>query len=326
MIEILLKEWIERVKYYIHLIADYSIKESQVGAVLDDVLNLSGKMLRSKLLLLCAFLGSNWEDNKEKICKLAAMVELTHLASLIHDDIVDDSPYRRGKVSVQGKYGKDAAVFAGDFLIARIFYYGAVENLNEAVSILSKTVEYMCIGEIEQDLCRYQEDISEKKYFENIERKTAALFQAASYIGAKESGCSEEIIQKLELFVKNLGLMFQLKDDILDFTSNSKELGKETHKDFQNGIYTFPVIMALKNLKAKEVLLPIMRKNKEEKLSLAEILQLQNYIIQFGGIEASYEKIKYLSNINRQLIKELGQNSKITVYLEKILNDLEVEN
>ena len=70
MIEILLKEWIEQIKYYIHLIADYSIKESQVGAVLDDVLNLSGKMLRSKLLLLCAFLGSNWKDNKEKICKL----------------------------------------------------------------------------------------------------------------------------------------------------------------------------------------------------------------------------------------------------------------
>ena len=70
MIEILLKEWIEQVKYYIHLIADYSIKESQVGAVLDDVLNLSGKMFRSKLLLLCAFLGSNWKNNKEKICKL----------------------------------------------------------------------------------------------------------------------------------------------------------------------------------------------------------------------------------------------------------------
>ena len=325
MLEILLKEWTEEVKRYIYLIANFSIKESQVGAVLDDVLNLSGKMLRSKLLLLCAFLGTNWKNNKEKICKLAAMVELTHLASLIHDDIVDDSPYRRGKVSIQGKYGKDAAVFAGDFLIARIFYYGAVENLNEAVSILSKTVEYMCIGEIEQDLCRYQEDISENKYFENIERKTAALFQAACYIGAKESGCSEEIIQKLELFVKNLGLMFQLKDDILDFTSSSKELGKETHKDFQNGIYTFPVIMALKNPKAQEVLLPIMRKNREEKLSLAEILQLQNYIIQFGGIEASYQKIKYLSTINRQMIKELGENSEITPYLEKMLNDLEVK-
>ena len=83
--------------------------------------------------------------------------------------------------------------------------------------------------------------------------------------------------------------------------------------------------MALKNPKAREVLLPIIRKNKEEKLSLAEILQLQNYIIQFGGIEASYKKIKYLSTINRQLIKELGQNSEITVYLEKMLNDLEVE-
>ena len=119
--------------------------------------------------------------------------------------------------------------------------------------------------------------------------------------------------------------MFQLKDDILDFTSSSKELGKETHKDFQNGIYTFPVIMALKNPKAQEVLLPIMRKNREEKLSLAEILQLQNYIIQFGGIEASYQKIKYLSTINRQMIKELGENSEITPYLEKMLNDLEVK-
>lgn len=323
MLEILLKEWTEEVKHYIYLIANFSIKESQVGAVLDDVLNVSGKMIRTKILLLSAFLGSNWENNKEKICKLAAMLELTHLASLIHDDIVDDSPYRRGKISIQGKYGKDAAVFAGDFLIARIFYYGAVENLNEAVSILAKTIEDMCIGEIEQDLCRYQEDISEEKYFEIIERKTAALFQVACSIGARESVCSKELTQKLELFVKNLGLMFQIKDDILDFTSNSKDLGKETHKDFQNGIYTFPVIMALKNSKSKEVLAPIMKKNREENLSLEEILQLEKYIISFGGIEASYEKIKSLSNINRQLIKELGENPEINIYLEKILKELE---
>ena len=325
MIEISLKECMEQVKYYIHLIADYPIKESQVGVVLDDALNLSGKMLRPKLLLLCAFLGSNWKNNREKICQLAAMVELTHLASLIHDDIVDDSPYRRGKTSIQGKYGKDAAVFAGDFLISRIFHYGATQNLNEAVSVLSKTVEYMCIGEIEQDLNRYREDISEEKYFEIIENKTAALFQAACHIGAKEAGCSEENIEKLELFVKNLGLMFQLKDDILDFTSNSKDLGKETHKDFQNGIYTFPVIMTLKNSRGREALLPIMKKNREENLSLEEIRQLQSIIVQFGGIEASYEKIKYLSDINRQLIKDLEQNSKITIYLEKMLHDLEVK-
>ena len=325
MIEISLKECMERVDHYIHLIADYPVKQSQVGAVLNDALNLSGKMLRPKLLLLCAFFGSNWKSNKERICKLAAMVELTHLASLIHDDIVDDSPYRRGEISIQGKYGKDAAVFAGDFLISRIFNFGAVENLNEAVSVLSKTVEYMCIGEIEQDLCHYREDMSEDKYFEIIEKKTAALFRAACHIGAREAGCPDRIVRILELFVKNLGLMFQLKDDILDFTSNSKELGKETLKDFQNGIYTFPVIMTLKNPKGKEVLLPIMRKNREEKLSNEQIRQVQAYIVQFGGIEASYEKIKQLSDDNRQLIKELEQDVKITVYLEKMLNDLEVK-
>lgn len=326
MLEILLKEWTEEVKRYIYLIANFSIKESQVGAVLDDVLNISGKMIRAKILLLSAFSGTNWKNNKERICKLAAMVELTHLASLIHDDIVDDSPYRRGKQSIQGKYGKDAAVFAGDFLIARVFYYGVVENLNEAVSILAKTIENMCIGEIEQELYHYQEDISEEKYFEIIERKTAALFQAACSIGARESVCSKELTQKLELFVRNLGLMFQIKDDILDFTSNSKDLGKETHKDFQNGIYTFPVIMALKNFKSKEVLEPIMKKNRVEKLSLEEIIQLEKYITSFGGIEASYEKIKSLSNINRQLIKELGKNLEITFYLEKMLGELEEKN
>ena len=323
MLEILLKEWTEEVKHYIYLIANFSIKESQVGAVLDDVLNISGKMIRAKILLLSAFSGTNWKNNKERICKLAAMVELTHLASLIHDDIVDDSPYRRGKQSIQGKYGKDAAVFAGDFLIARVFYYGVVENLNEAVSILAKTIENMCIGEIEQELYHYQEDISEEKYFEIIERKTAALFQAACSIGARESVCSKELTQKLELFVKNLGLIFQIKDDILDFTSNSKDLGKETHKDFQNGIYTFPVIMALKNFKSKEVLEPIMKKNRVEKLSLEEIIQLEKYITSFGGIEASYKKIEALSKANRQLIKELGEKSEVSLYLEKILRELE---
>ena len=323
MLEILLKEWTEEVKRYIYLIANFSIKESQVGAVLDDVLNISGKMIRAKILLLSAFSGTNWKNNKERICKLAAMVELTHLASLIHDDIVDDSPYRRGKQSIQGKYGKDAAVFAGDFLIARVFYYGVVENLNEAVSILAKTIENMCIGEIEQELYHYQEDISEEKYFEIIERKTAALFQAACSIGARESVCSKELTQKLELFVRNLGLMFQIKDDILDFTSSSKDLGKETHKDFQNGIYTFPVIMALKNFKSKEVLEPIMKKNRVEKLSLEEIIQLEKYITSFGGIEASYKKIEALSKANRQLIKELGEKSEVSLYLEKILRELE---
>jgi len=323
LLEILLKEWTEEVKRYIYLIANFSIKESQVGAVLDDVLNISGKMIRAKILLLSAFSGTNWKNNKERICKLAAMVELTHLASLIHDDIVDDSPYRRGKQSIQGKYGKDAAVFAGDFLIARVFYYGVVENLNEAVSILAKTIENMCIGEIEQELYHYQEDISEEKYFEIIERKTAALFQAACSIGARESVCSKELTQKLELFVRNLGLMFQIKDDILDFTSNSKDLGKETHKDFQNGIYTFPVIMTLKNAKLREVLEPIMKKNKKEKLSAEEILQLEKYITSFGGIEASYKKIEALSKANRQLIKELGEKSEVSLYLEKILRELE---
>lgn len=324
-LELLCNEWIEQVKHYMQLIAAHSIKEkeNEVGNILDDILNLSGKMFRAKLLLLCGFLGADWKAKKETLCKLAAMVELTHLASLIHDDIVDDSPYRRGKLSVQKKYGKNAAVYAGDFLMARIYYYEAVEKFNDSAAALSKAVEAMCMGEIGQGLCRYRENISEKEYFENIEGKTATLFETACYIGAKESGCSEEVVKKISLFGKNLGFMFQLKDDIIDFTSNLKNTGKETHKDFKDGIYTFPVIMALKNLEGRKFLLPIMEKNINQELSEKDVKDVTSYVIKFGGVEESIKKIKELSDINKELIKDLNQNNKVISLFYKLMKKLE---
>lgn len=314
---------IEQVKQYMHLIADYSKKETEVGAVLEDALNASGKMFRTKLLLFCASLGPCYEEKKEKLCKLAAMVELTHLASLIHDDIVDDSPYRRGKISIQGKYGKDAAVYAGDFLMARIYYYEAVERLNESAALLSKTVEHMCTGEIGQDLCRYREDVSVEEYFQNIQGKTAALFETACHIGAMEAGCSQEMIEKLKLFGRNLGMMFQLKDDILDFTSDMDEIGKETHKDFQNGIYTFPVIKALENKQAKEILYPIMEKNKGHRLDDAEITKMENCVLEYRGVEATYQEIQSLSKKNKQILQEIQGNQEAIVPLWKLMDELE---
>lgn len=320
--ELLCNQWIERVKYYMQLIAGHSMKENEVGNVLNDTLNVSGKMIRARLLLLCGFFGKDWERKKETLFKLAAMTELIHLASLIHDDIIDDSPYRRGKPSVQGKYGKNTAVYAGDFLMARIYYYQAVEKLNEPGAVLSKAVEAMCMGEIGQSLCRYREDISQEEYFQNIQGKTAALFETACYIGAKEAGCSEEIIKKLSLFGKNLGFMFQLKDDILDFTSDLENIGKETNKDFQSGIYTYPVIMALKNSQGKKLLSPIMEKNRENNLSQEEIKNAVSCVIRFSGVEESRKEIKRLSNINRELIKDLKEKEIVSLF-ERLMKKLE---
>lgn len=320
--DLLCNEWIEQVKYYMQIITAHNMKENEVGNVLNDTVNVSGKMFRAKLLLLCGLLGKDWEAKKETLFKLAAMTELTHLASLIHDDIIDESPYRRGKPSIQSKYGKNAAVYAGDFLMARIYYYEAIERLNESAAVLSKAVEAMCMGEIGQGLCCYREDVSVEEYFENIQGKTATLFETACYIGAKEAGCSDEVVNKLSLFGKNLGFMFQLKDDILDFTSDLEKVGKETNKDFQNGIYTFPVIMALKNPEGQKLLSPIMKKNVHSVLSKEEIQNVTSYVINFGGVEESKKEIKRLSDINKNLIKDL-ENKDIVNLFFKLMKKLE---
>jgi heptaprenyl diphosphate synthase len=321
--ESICNKWIKQVKHYMQVIGAHSMQGTEVGNILDESLNLSGKMIRAKLLLLCALLGPNWEEKRETLCKLAAMVELTHLASLIHDDIVDDSPYRRGQESIQKKYGRNAAVYAGDFIMARIYYYEAVEHLNDSAALLSKAVEAMCAGEIGQGICRYMEDITPERYFKNIEGKTAALFETACYIGAKEAGCTDELTERLALFGKNIGFMFQIKDDILDFTSTFHSTGKEIHQDFQNGIYTFPVIVTMKNPQGKDILLPIMKANKTRDLSQEEISKAVNCVMDFGGIKESYKKIQELSEINKNLIKDLDNNSEITALFSLLMKALE---
>ena len=201
----------ERVNYYIHKIAENSFAGTRTGAVLDDVLGSSGKMIRPRLLLLCSAFGPYPSERAERLCMLAAMVELTHMASLIHDDIIDEAPFRRGKPSIQGKYGKDAAVYAGDFLIERVHYWQVKEQLIDAAMILSKTVENMCIGEIGQAVCRYDVNVTVDAYLKNIKGKTASLFSTACELGAIEAGCSKDIAGKLKCFGEYLGIYLSLQ-------------------------------------------------------------------------------------------------------------------
>ena len=167
----------------------------------------------------------------------------------IHDDIVDEAPFRRDRESVQRRFGKDAAVYAGDYLIARVQYYQAQENLHEAGMLLADAIQQMCAGEIGQARCRYREDVTMQEYLCNIRGKTTALFRASCRIGALESGCSKEVIEQLDRLGESLGCMFQFRDDLLDFTTDKEVLGKETHKDFRDGIYTMPVLMAMRRSK-----------------------------------------------------------------------------
>ena len=322
-VETLQEEWIDHVRFYMDVISDHSFADTEVGEVLKDATATPGKMIRPKLLLLCGAFGPFWKLKRDKLCMLAAMVELTHLASLIHDDIVDEAPIRRGMPSVQGRYGKDAAVYAGDFLMARINYFEAKEHLNVAAEILSRTVEQMCIGEIGQARCRYREDVTTEQYLHNIQGKTTALFRAACQIGASESGCSANVARKLELLGEKLGVMFQLRDDLLDFTADHTSLGKETHKDFRNGIYTMPVLMAMRDEKGKEKLLPIIRENAVRQLTDDEITDMEQAVIECGGTKATADEIAAHRDEIRTLLDEFGSHPA-AVMLGGIVDTLEV--
>lgn len=299
---------LELVKDWIRKITAHSLQGTETGEVLDFVLGSTGKMIRPRLLLLSSGFGPLREERLDRLCMLAAMVELTHMASLVHDDIVDDAGFRRGKPSVQSRYGKDAAVYAGDFLIARINFRAAKEHLGETAALLSETIEKMCVGEIGQARCRYQEDVTAEQYLRNIHGKTAALFRTACTLGARESGLGEETVSKFGDLGERIGVMFQFRDDLLDFISTKEKRGKETRKDFLDGIYTMPVIYAAETDAAREELLSLMRRNREGTLEEKDF-ETVSALVQRYGVDRVREEIHRCRRESEALLDAVGDNA-----------------
>lgn len=287
----MIRDWMDCVESDIARITAHPYAGTPVGDVLDWAAGSKGKRIRPMLLILSSLYGPWCQSRKDRLTLLAAMMEVTHLASLIHDDIVDNAPVRRDKESVQKRFGKDAAVYAGDFLIARVQFYQAQENLHEAGMILADAIQQMCAGEIGQAGCRYREDVTMQEYLCNIRGKTTALFKASCRIGAVESGCSADVAEKLDKLGESLGCMFQFRDDLMDFTTDAQALGKETHKDFRDGIYTMPVLMAMREPGAREELLPIMRENREKRADFAQIKAMETIVHKYGGVDNTKKEI-----------------------------------
>ena len=296
-----------RVKEYIRRFTAHALQGTETGAVLDDVLGSAGKMVRPRLLLLASAFGPAREERLERICMLAAMVEMTHTASLIHDDIVDDAAIRRGKPSLQSRYGKDAAVYAGDFLISRVNYHLAKEHFTDAAVLISETVEKMCVGEIGQDLCRYREDVTPETYLENIRGKTAALFGTSCLLGSMEAGCTKEESENFRRLGEDIGIMFQFRDDLLDFISTPEECGKDTRKDFLEGIFTIPVIFAAETKAAREELRAFMRQAKAGTLTESDLRQMTELVLAYG-VERTRQEIHRLFRKSIALLDTLENN------------------
>ena len=208
-----------------------------------------GKRLRPLLLLLCAR-ATNYRGTDHYA--MAVVIELIHTATLLHDDVVDESITRRGQDTAHKLWGNALSVLVGDFLYSRAFEIMVEPNSMAIMRILSKTTNQIAEGEVIQLLNIKNTDVSQAEYFNVLEQKTACLFEAACKIGALLSDSSEKTINSLGDFGLHLGIAFQIIDDALDYESNSIAMGKEVGDDLSEGKITLPMIYALEKTSGSE--------------------------------------------------------------------------
>ncbi|MPW26903.1 polyprenyl synthetase family protein [Alkalibaculum sp. M08DMB] len=222
-----------------------SVKDSHnfITSAVEDTIHSGGKMLRPALVILGSKFGN---EPKNSILNLAAIVEMLHVATLIHDDIIDESKLRRGIESVQSKYGKDSAVFIGDYLFAKLFTLMSKDFHQETMVEMSKVIMRICQGELIQYSFRYKYNSSIMHYLKIITGKTASLFSLSLYIGSEESNADETVKKLLAKTGYRIGMAFQIIDDCLDYSSKNI-IKKSTMNDLKQGYLTLPVIYALQN-------------------------------------------------------------------------------
>ena len=208
-----------------------------------------GKRIRPLLLLLCAR-ATNYGGTEHHA--IAVVIELIHTATLLHDDVVDQSTTRRNQDTANELWGNAASVLVGDFLYSRAFEILVEPNSMSIMRILSKATNQIAEGEVLQLLNIRNANVSQTKYFNVIEQKTARLFEAACKIGALLSDSSEKTINSLGDFGLHLGIAFQIIDDALDYESNSTTMGKEVGDDLSEGKITLPMIYALEKTSGSE--------------------------------------------------------------------------
>jgi octaprenyl-diphosphate synthase len=214
-----------------------------VSEVANHILFAGGKRLRPLLLVLAAKLCGYTDPYAKAV---ASAMEYLHAATLLHDDIIDDAVLRRGKTVAHSVYGNAVTVLVGDFLLARALAICADSGKIKVIHIISDLTENMSTGEVHQLMRKGDVSLTEDEYLEVIRRKTAVLFQAACTVSAVIAEAPPEKEQALSDYGYNLGLAFQMVDDLFDYTMDTAALGKEVGADLKEGKLTLPIIQALK--------------------------------------------------------------------------------
>lgn len=267
--------------------------EQYLNNSFDYLYSTGGKMLRPAFLIIGSLFGTKNVENAENIRQLAAAIEMLHSATLVHDDIIDESYLRRGKESIHSKYSKEYAVYMGDYLFSQWFLMLSEFDISHTLlKELAKGISMICKGEMIQNQYRYNLDISVRKYLKIISGKTAALFAASLSAGANETDLDSKQIKKIAKAGHHIGMAFQLTDDLLDYKSDEKTLGKEVQSDILRGYYTLPIILSLNSEYSsdiKKILLKDILK-KEDISLLIELTQKSGAIDKTEEMAERYTK------------------------------------
>lgn len=277
---------------YTYLNADISMIEKELEETINadsqllrqaslHLLKAGGKRIRPVFVLLGGKFG-NYDINVIK--DVAVSLELIHMASLVHDDVIDDAELRRGQPTIKAKWDNRIAMYTGDYIFAR-----ALELMTEienplAHQILSETIVELSVGEIEQIKDKYNFDQNLRNYLLRIKRKTALLIAASCQLGAVVSGVKDEDHRKLYRFGYYVGMSFQITDDVLDFTGTEKELGKPAGGDLLQGNITLPVLYAMEDEAIRNKIVTV-----HEGMNRNELEEILKLIQASGAIERSLE-------------------------------------
>ena len=260
----------------------------------DHHLNSGGKRIRP-LLTLAASKLCGYKDGSRDV-NLAACVELVHGATLLHDDVIDKSDLRRGIKTSNAIWGNQSSILVGDYLFSRCFELMVEDGSLEVLKLLSSTSSKIAQGEVLQLEHKGEIDMLEETYFNIINMKTAALFSAATRVGACITNKSKKEKDALESYGKNIGLAFQIADDALDYYSTQKIFGKEIGKDFFEGKATLPLIVIFQKANNEEriFLKELFKKEKRNEDDFSEVLALIN---KYKAVQESFKKAEYFVNI-----------------------------
>jgi octaprenyl-diphosphate synthase len=269
-----------------------------LSSALAHIRQRTGKQMRPMLTLLSA---KNYGQISDVTHYAAVALELLHTASLVHDDVVDESSERRGQPSVNVSYNNKVAVLVGDYILSTCLLNVSFTNNHRILYYLSELGRTLASGEILQLQNINNQEISEDAYFQVIRQKTASLFETCCSMGALSVGASDEDVEKAKMFGQNLGTIFQIRDDIFDYF-DSVDIGKPTGNDMREGKLTLPVIYALTHSDFEPMKL-LARKVKVGKINADEIAVLVEFTKRQGGIEYAEQKMEEIAVDARRYIE-----------------------